>query len=60
MSIDKEKRIRDLAYRLWEEDGFPEGRELEHWNKAREQIEREEAEGQSGATKPKNGASKPG
>ena len=29
------ERIRARAYRLWEEDGRPEGREVEHWDKAR-------------------------
>ncbi|GGC76021.1 DUF2934 domain-containing protein [Chelatococcus reniformis] len=54
MSTDKEKRVRELAYKLWEADGFPEGRELDHWNKARDQIEREEFDGQA-ATEPSGG-----
>ncbi len=28
---DASHHIRDLAYRLWEEEGRPEGREAEHW-----------------------------
>lgn len=32
---DIEQRIRQRAYELWEEDGRPEGREGEHWERAR-------------------------
>jgi hypothetical protein len=28
---DVEQRIRERAYRLWLDEGCPEGRELEHW-----------------------------
>src|SRR5690554_1012675 len=40
-----EERIRQRAYALWEEQGRPEGREAEHWDEARRQIEEEEEEG---------------
>jgi Protein of unknown function (DUF2934) len=30
-----QERIRARAYRLWEEDGRPDGREMDHWDKAR-------------------------
>jgi Protein of unknown function (DUF2934) len=30
-----EKRIRERAYRIWEEEGRPEGRSAEHWERAR-------------------------
>lgn len=33
-----EDRIRELAYRLWLEDGQPRGRSGEHWEKARELL----------------------
>lgn len=33
---DPEERIRELAYHIWLEEGRPEGREKEHWEKARE------------------------
>lgn len=33
-----ESRIRELAYRLWLEDGQPHGKEAEHWEKARELL----------------------
>jgi hypothetical protein len=35
---DWEKRVRDRAYKLWQEEGCPEGREGVHWEKARELI----------------------
>lgn len=31
-----EQSIRDTAYRLWENDGRPEGRDQEYWQRARE------------------------
>jgi DUF2934 family protein len=33
-----EARIRERAYHLWEQDGSPEGRADEYWDKARRQI----------------------
>ena len=30
-----EQSIRDIAYRLWENDGRPEGRDDEYWHRAR-------------------------
>ena len=36
-SDDREKRVRDRAYEIWESEGRPAGRESEHW----EQAERE-------------------
>jgi hypothetical protein len=35
---DLEERIRRRAYRLWEEEGCPERRELVHWDKATELV----------------------
>lgn len=34
MSDEREERIRTHAYRLWEEQGRPEGRHDEHWRDA--------------------------
>ncbi len=42
---DRENLIRERAYRLWEEDGRPEGRDLEFWERARELIGMEESAG---------------
>ncbi|WP_431470200.1 DUF2934 domain-containing protein [Sphingosinithalassobacter sp. LHW66-3] len=34
MERDLEQRIRERAYEIWQEEGRPEGREEEHWQKA--------------------------
>ncbi len=38
-----EHRIRQRAYVIWIEEGQPEGRELEHWLRARGELERQAA-----------------
>ena len=38
-----ETRIRDRAYRIWVEEGQPNGRYLEHWHRAKREIEEEDA-----------------
>jgi NTE family protein len=40
---DKEQRVRERAYRIWEEERRPNGKEKEHWERARKQIEEENA-----------------
>jgi hypothetical protein len=35
---DLEQRVRKRAYRLWQEEGCPEGRAQVHWDKARELV----------------------
>jgi hypothetical protein len=35
-------RIRERAYQLWEEDGCPQGRDLEFWERAKELVGMEE------------------
>jgi hypothetical protein len=32
--LDEDKAIRERAYSLWENEGRPEGRALEHWQRA--------------------------
>jgi hypothetical protein len=39
---DLETRIRERAYVLWEEDGRPEGRAEEYWERARRFVEAED------------------
>lgn len=41
----REQRIRERAYFLWEEDGRPNGRDGEFWERARELIGMEEHPG---------------
>jgi hypothetical protein len=38
-----EDRVRERAYALWEKDGRPEGRSDEYWQRARSEVEAEEA-----------------
>jgi hypothetical protein len=35
---DFEERVRKRAYRLWQEEGCPEGRATAHWDMARELV----------------------
>lgn len=41
---DLQERIRQRAYELWREDGQPEGKENEHWERAQSEIEGDPAE----------------
>jgi hypothetical protein len=41
----REERIRRRAYQLWQQDGCPEGRALDHWDKAAELVAIEENHG---------------
>jgi hypothetical protein len=36
-----EEAVRRTAFFLWEQDGRPEGRELEYWTRAEEQLRRQ-------------------
>jgi len=49
---DIEQRIRERAYRIWLEEGCPEGREKEHWDMATELVAIED--GQRSTLKPVN------
>lgn len=46
----KEERIRKRAYALWEEDGSMEGCDDEYWRKARELVEEELLQEQTGGS----------
>ncbi len=37
--MDLEDRIREWAHRIWEEEGRPEGKHREHWERARREID---------------------
>lgn len=37
----REERIRELAHRIWETEGRPEGQALRHWNMAERLVEAE-------------------
>lgn len=38
---EREERIRQRAYRLWEQEGSPEGQADEYWTRAEAQIDAE-------------------
>lgn len=55
----QESLIRDRAYQIWESEGRPEGRDAEHWERARRELETETpTESESG--NPGSGGTKPG
>lgn len=35
---DRQQRIREQAYHLWQADGCPPGRDLDYWERARELV----------------------
>lgn len=41
----REQRVRERAYLMWEADGKPHGRDVEYWERARELIGMEESAG---------------
>ncbi len=43
-TADREERIRHRAYRLWEQAGRPEGAAQDHWERAAQDLDREDAE----------------
>ncbi len=42
--IDKEQRIREVAYFIWQEEGCPDGRAEQHWERAQAIVESQDAE----------------
>lgn len=63
---DRERAIRDLAYSLWEREGYPHGREHDHWLQAEAHVsaadetpERKPAPAKAKATAKKAAAAKP-
>ena len=43
MTGDKQERIRQRAFELWEQAGSPEGEHEQHWYQATREIEAEDA-----------------
>ena len=41
MHQDRDQLIRERAYRIWEREGLPHGREAAHWAQALSEIEAE-------------------
>jgi hypothetical protein len=44
MDEELQRRIRERAHRLWEQEGKPEGRADEHWEQARTELADDERE----------------
>lgn len=42
MNLEREKRIEQRAYALWEAEGYPHGKHEEHWRRAASEIDAEE------------------
>jgi hypothetical protein len=38
MADELEDRVRERAYRLWEQEGRPQGRHEDHWHQASQQV----------------------
>jgi hypothetical protein len=43
MQPDRETKIRERAYQIWEHEGRPESREQEFWEQAKREVEAEES-----------------
>jgi hypothetical protein len=41
---DREARLRRRAHKIWEREGRPEGMAQEHWNRAAQDLDREDAD----------------
>ena len=51
---NKEEKIRQRAHRMWEEEGRPEGRAEEHWQRAAREVEGQPGNGSTAV--PGNGS----
>jgi Protein of unknown function (DUF2934) len=40
--MNREKRIEQRAYEIWESEGRPDGRHSDHWQRAESEVAREE------------------
>jgi Protein of unknown function (DUF2934) len=46
--MDREEMIRQRAYRIWEEEGRPEGRDRLHWDQAAREVDGDPGEASTG------------
>jgi hypothetical protein len=56
---DREQRVRERAYQLWEADGKPHGRDVEYWERARELVGTEESASTGRRANPRAAADQP-
>ena len=59
MSDDHRERVRERAYRLWEEAGRPPDQAIDHWIEAERQIEREASSSGAEAGRSESAAARP-
>ena len=52
MQGDREERIRERARAIWEEEGRPEGKDREHWERAAAEVDASEASGEAEVESP--------
>lgn len=45
VGINLEARIRERAYEIWEREGRPHGKHLEHWRRAKQEVEAQAEQG---------------
>ena len=50
--MDREKRIRDIAYELWVAEGYPAGQDDRHWRMATQMAKEEPEREARAADKP--------
>ena len=55
MSLKREKRIEQRAYALWEAEGYPHGKDEEHWWRAASEVDAEEVGREIGKRSPRRG-----
>ena len=51
---EREQRVRERAYHLWEADGKPHGQDVGYWERARELVGMEESAGAGQLPNPQN------
>ncbi|UWU23451.1 DUF2934 domain-containing protein (plasmid) [Rhizobium sp. CB3060] len=42
MQASRDDKIRLRAYQIWEQEGRPEGQDINHWNRADSEIQQEQ------------------
>ena len=52
MPQERDHAIRERAYAIWEQDGRPEGRSLDHWSRAEAEISIEQTPAAMAKRKP--------
>lgn len=48
--MDKETQIRERAHQIWQEEGRPDGKAEEHWERARRMLDTEDTKASESGT----------